>query len=238
MVVPAVAMALSACSVVNLSSTTYYRDGEGRFSQQIIESIKPKATSHIWLKQQFGQPMWVDQAAHNVAICTWQFVREQHKRKDLILLVRYRTISEETEYLHVVLQDGVVVQYWQDRHQIVDVERVIYALGLELAPKPEPHVGQHMAPQQPHETAAVMEPSALSSLEPMAVNADTDGSDFTPKPKAIADSSLASTPTSAETAPEQMLESEQKMGLVAPAPPSNITHPSSKPQKSDSLYQL
>lgn len=124
---------LVACS---FSSTTYYSDSEGRFSEQIIESIEPQATSNTWLKKQLGNPLWVDQAANDVNIYTWPLTREDYKRKELFFVLRYRNVVEESEYLHVVLQHNVVVKHWLDNHAQVDVERVTYTLGLNRAAAP------------------------------------------------------------------------------------------------------
>ncbi len=129
---------LQGCSLFNVSSASYYRDGEGRFNSDVFESIEPHATTNAWLKQHFGKPFWVDKAEHDVAIHTWQFARERHKRKDVLLVLRYRSVREDVEYLHVVTQNDVVIKHWLDRYASVDVDRVIYALGLEVPQKAKP----------------------------------------------------------------------------------------------------
>ncbi len=169
---------LEGCSLFNVSSASYYRDGEGRFNSDVFESIEPNATTSTWLKQHFGKPFWVDRADYDVAIHTWQFARERHKRKDVLLVLRYRSVREDVEYLHVVTQNNVVIKHWLDRYASVDVDRVIYALGLEVPQKPMPNKAtsespsvQHSHLQQPSSSTPMPESNTPSTVASQA----TDG---------------------------------------------------------------
>lgn len=146
---------VGGCSLVDLSTTTHYRDGEGRFSADLIDEIAPANTTDLWLRQQFGSPLWVDVASNDVEIRTWQFRREVHKRRQLLFIVRSSSVKTHHEYLHVVLQNGVVVRHWQDKHQNVDVERVVYALGLD-----KPQAAERSDPP----SAPVLDPPSTQTL--------------------------------------------------------------------------
>jgi len=119
---------LNACSV---SQTTYYQDGEGRFSEKMIDSITPEQTSRTWLMQQFGSPFWVDQAPNEVEIATWPITKQVYKQRSLLVVFRIRKMKENSQYLHVVMQKGTVVKHWLDYDSDVDVPRVTYVLGLD-----------------------------------------------------------------------------------------------------------
>ncbi len=168
---------LTACSLVSMSKTTYYRDKEGRFSTQVFDNITPNQTSNTWLLQQFGKPLWVDKVDHGVAVSTWQFAREQHKRRDLLLLFSHRSTHEESEFLHVISQNDTVVKSWVDAHQHVDVQRVVYYMGLEKpqTPKPQPQPmsavqeGNNVAKN--NSSAPVKAPKDQSGSMPASANA-------------------------------------------------------------------
>lgn len=247
----------SACSVFNVSSSTYYRDAEGRFSYKIIESITPQETSNTWLKQQFGTPMWVDQADHQVEIATWQFVREQHKRKDLVLLVRYRTVKEDAEYLHVVFQNDVVVKWWKDRHELVDVKRVIYALGLEQAPKQamqeqkdmEPSTLVHMSPDR---SGVGEHKSSIENANAHPVNQNSAATmaaepmmyeQYAPEPVTVDQNAMASAsmpPAATSPAIPASVMSSPKMDTMSPAESESVRDMGepTPSQDADLLYGL
>ncbi len=162
LVVISALFAVGGCSLVDFSSTTHYRDGEGSFSAGLIDEIAPEKTTDLWLRQQFGSPLWVDVAANDVEILTWQFRREVHKRRQLLFIVRSNSVKTHHEYLHVVLQNRVVVKHWQDKHENVDVARVVYALGLD-----KPQTAKR--PDRPSAAALSPPPTQIPGESPPAV---------------------------------------------------------------------
>lgn len=127
---------LGGCSLVSIDSKTRYSDASGFFDPRLLDQIQPDETTRDWLRQHFGEPLFVDRdftnplvAAQSVQIDTWRFVRHQQKNTRVFLLFSSRKRHEDSEYLHVVLADNKVVKAWRDTLETVDTRRIMGALG-------------------------------------------------------------------------------------------------------------
>lgn len=127
---------LGGCSLISVDNKTRYSDASGFFDAALLGQIKAGETSGEWMHQHFGDPLFVDQGFINpaaptepVSIETWRFVRHQQKNTSVFLLFRSRSRADESEYLHTVLANDLVVKAWRDTLETVDTRRVMANLG-------------------------------------------------------------------------------------------------------------
>ena len=131
-------LVLGGCSLVSVDRRVRYSDAEGYFDPRLLEQIEPGQTTRDWLHAHFGEPLFLDEgledptaAGRQIEIATWGFVRQQQKNPRVFLLFRSRNLQEAAEYLHVVLEEGLVVKVWRDQLETVDTRRVISTLGYQ-----------------------------------------------------------------------------------------------------------
>lgn len=114
---------LSACSLIAISDKVAYEDSEGPIPESLLRDIK-QDTSKDWLVSQFGEPLRIDSGPSRQEIYTYQFTRQHKRYADFILILRYRGLERNTEYLHVLMQNHKVTKHWIDRHEYVQLEGV------------------------------------------------------------------------------------------------------------------
>jgi len=124
-------LCLASCSFVSVSDSVKYRDNEGQFSEDFFRSIKPGQSSMKWVQAQFGEPLFIDTHPSGISVCTWQFVRQKQRNGGMLLIFRYRSLKEEKRYLHVASEDGTVLKSWEDRQELVDVQRLVKVINKE-----------------------------------------------------------------------------------------------------------
>lgn len=112
---------VGGCSLVSVSDTSHYNDGEGRLPETIFAEIKPNLTSKAWVLAHFGQPVSVQQMASGEEIYNYQFTRTHRRSATLLFLVRYRGVEQDREYFHVVFDNDLVEKHWIDKLAIAQV---------------------------------------------------------------------------------------------------------------------
>ena len=152
---------LGSCSLISVDKKTRYSDASGFFDAALLDQIKADETSGVWMRQHFGDPLFVDQGFMNpmvpeqqVEIDTWRFVRHQQKSTSVFLLFRSRSRDEDSEYLHAVLADDRVVKAWRDTLETVDTRRVMGTLGYAPVSQPAPPDAAAAAEPAPPAAAA------------------------------------------------------------------------------------
>jgi hypothetical protein len=185
---------LGGCSLVSIDSKTRYSDASGYFDAKLLDQIKPDETSGVWLRQHFGDPLFVDRGfmnpmvpAEQVQIETWRFMQHRQSNTSVFLLFRARSRYEESEYLHAVLANDLVVTAWRDTLESVDTPRVMGSLGYApvasepvtsmaaAAPAADSQAG---APVE--DKAAAVSQEAVSEVKPGAE--ENAKQDSTPEP--------------------------------------------------------
>lgn len=185
------AVFLGGCSLISIDNKTRYSDASGYFDPRLLDQIQPDETTGDWLRQHFGEPLFVDRDFTNpmvadqpVQIETWQFVRQQQKNTRIFLLFSSRKRHEDSEYLHVVLADNKVIKAWRDTFESVDTRRVMGALGYtpvmsetaeaEVAAADEPRLKESVEVVPPAEGVP---PEAALEVKDLAVEQVMDSSD-------------------------------------------------------------
>jgi hypothetical protein len=158
---------LGGCALISVDNKIRYRDASGFFDPRLLAQIQPETTTGEWLRQHFGDPLFVDGdyinpmvAGESVEIDTWHFLRYRQKNTRVFLLFKSRKRVEESEYLHVVLANDRVVKAWRDTFETVDTRRVMRVLGYKPAPTEAAAPATSAAPVQ--ETPALQTPSAAA----------------------------------------------------------------------------
>lgn len=150
------------CSFVTLSSSVQFRDQEGVFKSDLLESIRPQETDEDWLLKHFGEPAFIQPADGEARLLTWPFLREQHKQIRVFLLFDSRKTSKETQFLHALVDQETVVAAWVDLQQQPSPQAVQKALGAAAEP------AEPASQSQAADTAPPL-PTALDPIAP-----DTD----------------------------------------------------------------
>lgn len=127
---------LSGCSLFSANHTVYFQDGEGRFSESLLNAVTPRKTSRQWLEAHFGPPLYAEAGPGSVEMLTWQFTRKERTDREMFLVLRQRRIVEHHHYLHAVIEQDQVVQSWRNNFAKPDVDRVWRALGYHQQPRP------------------------------------------------------------------------------------------------------
>ncbi len=169
-------LTLQACSLVAVDRLERYRDSEGVFAAEMLETIEPHITTRLWLLQQFGPPLYTTHGPDDAEVLTWQFVRQNLNRTALFGLFRYTRTTEDTRYLHAVIHEGLVVRHWRDQSAHVDVDRVFPAVGIPRHTAPVEESVPLPVPQRRHWTEPAV--NAVAPVTPLVVE-DTDDSENT-----------------------------------------------------------
>lgn len=152
------------CSFVTMSSSVQYRDQEGVFKSDLLESIQPQETSEDWLLKRFGEPALTQPAEAGARLLTWPFVREQHKQIHVFMLFDSRKTHRETQFLHAIVDQQTVVAAWVDLQRQPSPKTIQKALGKGAAAEQAEPASQ----SQPDDMA----PPAPTALDPVAPDTD------------------------------------------------------------------
>lgn len=101
------------CSIVAVSDTAHYSDGEGSLPEDIFSQIQPGVTSKDWIESQFGEPQHVQQSDAG-DIYTYQFTRVHRQSTSFLFVARYRGVDQTREYFHIAFKDDLVESHWLD----------------------------------------------------------------------------------------------------------------------------
>lgn len=173
-------LVLQACSLVAVDRVERFKDSEGIFAIELLDTIEPHATTRLWLLQQFGEPLYTTRGPDDADILTWQFVRQNLNRTAFLGLFRYSRTTEEKRYLHAVIHEGVVMRHWRDQYAHVDVERVFPAVGLPRHAAPVEESMPLPPPQKRHWTEP--EVNAVAPFTPVVVEDTTEAATAADKP--------------------------------------------------------
>lgn len=102
------------CSIVAVSDTAHYSDGEGRLPEDIFSQIQPGVTSKNWIESHFGKPQHIQQTEAG-DIYSYQFTRVHRQSTSFLFVARYRGVDQTREYFHVAFEDDLVESHWLDQ---------------------------------------------------------------------------------------------------------------------------
>lgn len=170
-------LTLQACSLLAVDRVERYRDSEGVFAAEMLETIEPHVTTRLWLLQQFGSPLYTTRGPDDAEVLTWQFVRQNMNRTALLGLFRYTRTTEDRRYLHAVIHEGIVVRHWRDQFAHVDVDRVFPAVGLPRHAAPVEESEPLPVPQKRHWTEPAA--NAITPVTPLVVEDTADSTNTT-----------------------------------------------------------
>lgn len=221
---------LCACSVFSANHSVYFQDGEGRFSESLLNAVTPGKTTRQWLEAHFGPPLYAEPGPDSVEMLTWQFIRQERTDREMFLLLRQRRITEHQHYLHAVVERDQVVQSWRNNFAKPDADRVMRALGYRQPrpeattagnPKENPSDGRSQTRIEPTAGGWAVQPERVV-VEEVAVEAVDVGADPVNE-------------TAEPLAPEL---TDLLKPAAAPRPISKQAGPSATQPANDPLYRL
>lgn len=112
---------IQGCAV---SGRVAYEDEEGQVPDDFFEEIRKHRTDTDWVLSQLGEPLQQQELANGVSLYTWQLARASYKHASLLIVLRYNTVARETEYFHLVSQNGKVKKYWRDQFSNVQLNKL------------------------------------------------------------------------------------------------------------------
>lgn len=122
----ALAFLLSACTV---SERIEVADAEGRVPDKFFKQVKPGRTEIQWVVANLGEPMFLESGPKGEQIYTYHFSRSKIKSASVLVLLRYASREEHSEYYHVVVCDDLVRKRWWDKYETVQMRKALRRLS-------------------------------------------------------------------------------------------------------------
>lgn len=105
---------LSACSFVEMRSDSSLSYQGGGMDPAVWDAIRAGETDRQWLLRHIGPPAQVDQLGQGKEVYHYPYQRQDYQRTRVFLI--YNNQESTTQLLKqlVLLQNGVVVERWQE----------------------------------------------------------------------------------------------------------------------------